>query len=61
MAADELAQMLNHQSAVRGIYPASEDAFRAAVQRAAPGDTILVCGSLYLVGEAEKYFVSDRK
>ncbi len=61
MAADELAQMLNRQSAVRGIYPASEDAFRAAVQQAAPGDTILVCGSLYLVGEAEKYFVSDRK
>lgn len=61
MAAGELAQMLNRQSAVRGIYPASEDAFRAAVQRAAPGDTILICGSLYLVGEAEKYFASDRK
>ncbi|MGN1007833.1 MAG: glutamate ligase domain-containing protein, partial [Butyricicoccus sp.] len=56
LAAEELAQVLNQPEAVRGIYPHAADAFSAALAGAAPEDTILICGSLYLVGEAEKFF-----
>lgn len=56
LSAEELAQVLNKPEAVRGIYPHAPDAFSAALAHAAAEDTILICGSLYLVGEAEKFF-----
>lgn len=36
-------------------------AIPAALQAAAPDDCVLVCGSLYLVGEAEKIFAARQK
>lgn len=56
MAAEELAQVLDQPEDIQGIYPHAEDAFSAALAQAAPEDTILICGSLYLVGQAEKFF-----
>ena len=56
LSAEELAQVLNKPEAVRGVYPYAPNAFSAALAHAAAEDTILICGSLYLVGEAEKFF-----
>lgn len=55
LPAERLAALLPAER-VRGVYPDAEDAFRAALAAAAAGDTVLVCGSLYLVGQAEKFF-----
>ena len=60
MQADALARALDKPEAICGVFPHASDAFRAALQHAAKTDTILICGSLYLAGEAEKFFKPDR-
>lgn len=57
LPAPELAALLPAEK-VQGIYARAADALRAALAAALPDDTVLVCGSLYLVGEAEKFFAS---
>ncbi len=57
LPADELAALLP-MAKVQGTFAYAADALRAAVAAAQPTDTILICGSLYLVGEAEKFFAS---
>lgn len=56
LAAGKLASFMPNQDAVRGVYTKSSDAFTAAMHAAAPEDTVLICGSLYLVGEAKKFW-----
>lgn len=60
LKAEKLAEILNRPQAVYGTYRHAADAFSAALILAAENDTILICGSLYLVGEAEKFFASDK-
>lgn len=60
MQADALARAMDKPEAICGVFPHAADAFRAALQHATKTDTILICGSLYLVGEAEKFFKPDR-
>ena len=57
LPAAELAALLPEEK-VQGVFDHAAGAFRAALAAAQPDDLLLICGSLYLVGEAEKYFPS---
>lgn len=57
LPAAELATLLP-AAKVQGTFVHAADALRAVLAAAQPTDTILICGSLYLVGEAEKFFAS---
>lgn len=56
LPAPALAACLPNPAAVRGVYPQAAQAFSAALAQAAAEDTILICGSLYLVGEAKRFY-----
>lgn len=51
-----LAALMPDSCAVRGVYAHATAAFAAAMQQAQPEDTVIICGSLYLVGEAKKFW-----
>ncbi len=55
LAAEELAKYLP-SAEVRGVFSDSAAAFHAALDAARMEDLVFICGSLYLVGEAEKFF-----
>lgn len=56
LAPEVLAGFLPDPGVVRGVFPNPADAFLAGMEQAGPEDTVLVCGSLYLVGAAKKFW-----
>jgi dihydrofolate synthase/folylpolyglutamate synthase len=56
ISAAQLAEIAGHHAARFSVIPSAEQAFDAALAKAAPEDTIFITGSLYLVGQLRQYW-----
>ncbi len=56
ISAEQLADITAHHAAHSVIIPEAEQAFEQTLDAAAPGDTIFITGSLYLVGQLRHYW-----
>jgi dihydrofolate synthase/folylpolyglutamate synthase len=58
LSAPALGQMTGHHARRFEVIPDPREAFERALELASPGDVIFVAGSLYLVGELRRYWIS---
>ena len=58
ISAPVLAEMTSHHAAKVEVIPDPEKAFERALELASPEDVIFVTGSLYLVGDLRRYWLS---
>ena len=61
ISAPVLAEMTGHHAAVMEVIPHPEKALERALELASPEDVIFVTGSLFLVGDLRKYWLSRAK
>jgi dihydrofolate synthase/folylpolyglutamate synthase len=58
ISATVLAEMTSHHATKVEVIPDPENAFERALELASPEDVIFVTGSLYLVGDLRRYWLS---
>lgn len=61
ISARQLAEIAGHHAARFSVIPSAEQAFDAALAKAAPNDAIFITGSLYLVGQLRQYWKQRRQ
>jgi dihydrofolate synthase/folylpolyglutamate synthase len=61
ISARQLAEIAGHHAPHFSVVPSAEQAFDAALAKAAPVDAIFITGSLYLVGQLRQYWKQRRQ
>jgi folylpolyglutamate synthase/dihydropteroate synthase len=59
LGVDVVAQAASHLGMEVDVVPSPDEAVAMAVGRAGPDDSVIVCGSLYIVADARRLLVHD--